>query len=393
MDYGKYKNARNASWQCILDFNVNKLPVIVTDIIKKSENIRLFKDSDVHMLEEGESGKTILHNGFFEIVYRDTEPSYRCRFTISHELGHIFLGHLLINTPVYRTFAIRDDLESSANVFARDLLAPACVLHAFFGDMAINSITATTVRKWQTELISSPENYSQTYLKTINNQLSAIFNFAVKYYNLKSNPARDCGSMGKKKADSMQFWTQAEFNSFISVVDDITDRAIFMLLYYSGMRSGELFALTLSDFDFSLKTVSINKNYARQNGEDLILTPKTEKSKRIVSLPDFMIAAIKEYANKLYDLSPTQRLFPNNKYTLNKHMVKYCKKANVKKIRIHDLRHSHASLLIELGFSPLLISERLGHENIETTLQTYSHLYPNKQSEVASKLEELHNNF
>lgn len=96
----------------------------------------------------------------------------------------------------------------------------------FFGDMAINSITATTVRKWQTELISSPENYSQTYLKTINNQLSAIFNFAVKYYSLKSNPARDCGSMGKKKADSMQFWTQAEFNSFISVVDDITDRTI-----------------------------------------------------------------------------------------------------------------------------------------------------------------------
>lgn len=73
-------------------------------------------------------------------------------------------------------------------------------------------------------------------------------------------------------------------------------------------------------------------------------------------------------------------------------MVKYCKKVNVKKTRIHGLRHSHASLLIELGFSPLLISERLGHENIETTLQIYSHLYPNKQSEVASKLEELHNN-
>jgi len=129
LDYGKYKDARNASWQCILDFNINKLPVMVTDIIKKSESIRLFKESDVHMLENGESGKTILHNGFFEIVYRDTEPSYRCRFTISHELGHIFLGHLLINTPVYRTFAVRDDLESSANVFARDLLAPACVLH------------------------------------------------------------------------------------------------------------------------------------------------------------------------------------------------------------------------------------------------------------------------
>lgn len=70
-------------------------------------------------------------------------------------------------------------------------------------------------------------------------------------------------------------------------------------------------------------------------------------------------------------------------------MDRGCKKSGVKKIRIHDLRHSHASLLIEMGFSPLLISEKLGHENIETTLQTYSHLYPNKHSEVAEKLEKL----
>ena len=89
MDYGKYKDARNASWQCILDFNINKLPVMVTDIIKKSESIRLFKESDVHMLENSESGKTILHNGFFEIVYRDTEtiislPIYNIARTRSH---------------------------------------------------------------------------------------------------------------------------------------------------------------------------------------------------------------------------------------------------------------------------------------------------------------------
>lgn len=129
MDYGKYKGARNASWQCILDFNISKLPVMVTDIIKKSENIRLFKDSDIHKLADFESGKTIFHNNTFEIIYKDTEPSIRCRFTIAHELGHIFLGHLLINTPQYRTFVLSSDTERSANVFARDLLAPACVLH------------------------------------------------------------------------------------------------------------------------------------------------------------------------------------------------------------------------------------------------------------------------
>lgn len=184
MDYGKYKDARNASWQCILDFNINKLPVIVTDIIKKSENIRLFKDSDVHMLEEGESGKTILHNGFFEIVYRDTEPSYRCRFTISHELGHIFLGHLLINTPVYRTFAIRDDLESSANVFARDLLAPACVLHELHATTAEEiakvcniSISAAVVRSERMQVLEARNKY---YLHPLERRVREQFENYIK---------------------------------------------------------------------------------------------------------------------------------------------------------------------------------------------------------------------
>nr|WP_255405125.1 tyrosine-type recombinase/integrase [Thermoanaerobacterium sp. RBIITD] len=82
-------------------------------------------------------------------------------------------------------------------------------------------------------------------------------------------------------------------------------------------------------------------------------------------------------------------MFQVTKYYLHHEMDRGCKKSGVKKIRIHDLRHSHASLLIEMVFSPLLISEKLGHENIETTLQTYSHLYPNKHSEVAEKLEKL----
>lgn len=129
MDYGKYKKARNATWQCILDYNVNKLPVTVTNIINQSKNIQLFKNSKVNLLTNDNSGMTICEKGIFKIIYRDTENSKRCRFTIAHELGHIFLGHLLINTPQYRTFKIQNDTESQANVFARDLLAPACVLH------------------------------------------------------------------------------------------------------------------------------------------------------------------------------------------------------------------------------------------------------------------------
>lgn len=260
----------------------------------------------------------------------------------------------------------------------------------FFKDMPINTINATTVRKWQNELISHENNYSQTYLKTVNNQLSAIFNFAVKYYKLPSNPVRTCGSMGKKNADSMQFWTVDEFNKFIAVVEDKpVSKVIFEILFWTGIRSGELLALTLNDFDMKAQTVSINKNYARHKGQDLILEPKTPKSKRVVTIPPFLVDLVQDYASKLMDYEPDERLFTVTKSYLHHEMDRGSKKAKVKRIRIHDLRHSHASLLIEMGFSPLLISERLGHENIETTLQTYSHLYPNKHSQVADRLEKL----
>ena len=101
---------------------------------------------------------------------------------------------------------------------------------------------------------------------------------------------------------------------------------------------------------------------------------------------------VKEYSDMLYDYKPTDRLFPTQKSFLTREMVRGCKLSGVKKIRIHDLRHSRASLLIELGFAPLLISERLGHENVETTLNTYSHLYPNKHGEVAEILSNLMRN-
>ena len=158
-----------------------------------------------------------------------------------------------------------------------------------------------------------------------------------------------------------------------------------------SMLSGQL-ALTLNDFDFDKNTVSITKNYARVNNQDIIQTPKTPKSKRTITLPAEIMEMVKEYGGMLYDYKPTDRLFPTQKSFLTREMVRGCKLSGVKKIRIHDLRHSHASLLIELGFAPLLISERLGHENVETTLNTYSHLYPNKHGEVAEILSNLMRN-
>ncbi len=262
----------------------------------------------------------------------------------------------------------------------------------YFGDVPICDITELMVREWQNKLIADEKEFEPTYLKTIHNQLSAIMNYGVKFFKLPFNPAAKCGSMGKKKADCMQFWTKDEFNAFIQAVSDKPlSKVVFNLLFYSGMREGELLALTYNDFDFDKNTVNINKTYAVINSTEIIQPPKTPKSTRVVSLPVEIMNMVQEYYGMLYDYDPNARLFATSKSALTREMERGCKLSGVKRIRIHDIRHSHASLLIEMGVVILLVSERLGHENIETTLGIYSHLYPNKDENVAKMLSDVIN--
>ena len=259
----------------------------------------------------------------------------------------------------------------------------------YFGKKRINEITPADIRTWQNMLIK--EGYAQTYLKTINNQLSAIFNYAEKYYNLQKNPCRVAGSMGKSRADEMQFWTKEEFSQFIdSVMNKRVSYMAFMMLYYTGCRIGELMALTLEDIDFEKEKLSITKSYQRLKGKDVITPPKTPKSNRTIGLPNFLVIDLLDYVQSIYDLQPKDRLFNFTKHYLEHELKRGVKKSGVKKIRVHDLRHSHVALLIEMGFQPLEIAERLGHEKVETTLNVYGHLYPNKQAVMAQRLDTLY---
>ena len=122
-------------------------------------------------------------------------------------------------------------------------------------------------------------------------------------------------------------------------------------------------------------------------GRDVITEPKTPKSKRVIAIPQFLVVDLQDYVNSMYGVQGEDRLFPITKYYLEHEMQRGIKESGVKRIRIHDLRHSHASLLVEMGFSPLEIANRLGHEKIETTLNTYSHLYPDKREQLADRLD------
>ena len=278
-------------------------------------------------------------------------------------------------------FAVRykeSVLETKKHIFRTKLLP-------YFGKRRMCDITASDIRKWQNTMLG--KNFAPTYLRLINSQLSAIFNFAVKYYGLRDNPCKRAGSMGKSKAEEMLFWTKDEFMTFINGSKyNPVYYMIFQTLYWTGMREGEFLALTPADIDFDSRNISITKSYQRLKGKDIISTPKTAKSKRTVSIPEFLSDELKDY---IKGMKPDQRIFPYSKDDLRNYLRRVCHITGVKIIRIHDIRHSHASLLIELGLSPKIIADRLGHEKIETTLNIYSHLYPSKQEEVADKLQSL----
>lgn len=166
---------------------------------------------------------------------------------------------------------------------------------------------------------------------------------------------------------------------------------VINLFYYTDMRQGEMLALTLKDFDLAELTISINKNWGVRKGKNAITTTKAKSSNRVITFPEFMVDLINEYVDSLYQYEPTQMLFSTytNKYHFISNLKKGAKKTSIKSIRIHDLRHSHTTLLIELDINIKAIQQRLGHKDIDTTLNTYGHLYPTKQHEIADTLNKL----
>ena len=174
--------------------------------------------------------------------------------------------------------------------------------------------------------------------------------------------------MGAEERKEMLFWTREEYTRFSeAMMDKPLSFYAFEVLYWCGVREGELLALTPADFDFEKRTVSINKSYQRLNKQDVITTPKTPKSNRVIQMPQFLCDELQDYLKQLYGVEPDSRMFPISKSYLHREMDRGCKQTGVKRIRIHDLRHSHISLLIDMGFTALAIAERVGHESIDIT--------------------------
>ena len=184
----------------------------------------------------------------------------------------------------------------------------------------------------------------------------------------------------------MKFWTKEEYLTFSrAMMNKEESYHAFEILYWCGIRLGELLALTAEDFDFEKKTLRINKSYQRIKGKDVITTPKTRKSNRVLTLPDFLAEEMQDYISRLPYLKVDDRIFTITKSGLHHEIDRGCRETGVKRIRVHDLRHSHVSMLIEMGFSAVDIANRVGHESVKVTYR-YAHMFPNKDLMIAKKL-------
>lgn len=170
-----------------------------------------------------------------------------------------------------------------------------------------------------------------------------------------------------------------------------TDDSISLKVYPPGQigwRPESIPTLNKEYYTQKSKKEELNGKEVHQSGRSckgaVITSPKTKKSNRTIQMPDFLCEEMQEFFKMQYGLKKKDRIFTINKSYLHREMNRGAEAAGVKRIRIHDLRHSHISLLIDMGFSAVAIADRVGHESIEITYR-YAHLFPSKQKEMASK--------
>ncbi len=261
----------------------------------------------------------------------------------------------------------------------------------YLGERKLSEITAKDIVDWQNAIMDLPgsdgKTLSPSFLKSIHAQLSAMFNHAIRYYQLPLNPARIAGGIGKEESKEMKFWTKEEYLKFAEVM---MEKPIyyyaFEVLYWTGIREGELLALTPGDFDFKKHILRINKSYQRLKGRDVITSPKTDAGVRMIAIPGFLCEEMKDCLKMFYHIEETDRIFRMTKHGLFKNIKYGSEKAGVPRIRVHDLRHSHVSLLINQGFTAFEIGKRIGHSGERITYH-YAHLFPSKQTDMADFLD------
>ncbi|MBQ4427878.1 MAG: tyrosine-type recombinase/integrase [Oscillospiraceae bacterium] len=262
-----------------------------------------------------------------------------------------------------------------------------------FHDKPVDEITDDDIANWQNEIkaLRKPNGkpFSDSYLRTIQSQFNSIINYAFSKGYLHHNPLADIKNMGVKDK-RVEFWTAEEYERFAYCAMNAPEYYYaYEVLYWCGLREGEMLALTLGDIDLKGATISITKTYQRVKKQDVVTTPKTPSSVRTVSMPAFLCDELQEYIDMLYEPKTDDRIFMVSKSKLAQKFHKFAEEAGLKRITVHGLRHSHVSLLISKKYDIFEISKRIGHKSIKTTQDIYGHLFDDVQKTIANDLDNI----
>lgn len=277
-------------------------------------------------------------------------------------------------------------LETKFNIFNKHIFPT-------FEEMPVDTITDDDIANWQNRIKlvkqANGKPFSEAYLRTIQSQFNSIINYANSKGYLKANPLADIKNMGIKDK-RVEFWTPEEYERFAYAAMNYPQYYYcYEVLYWGGLRLGEMLALTLDDINLCAGVISVTKTYNQINGKEVIGTPKTPSSVRKVSIPTFLCDELKEYIDLQYELKRDARLFKVSKSKMTRNFHLLSDEAGLKRITLHGLRHSHVSLLISKKYDIFEVSKRIGHKSVKTTQDIYGHLFDDVQKSIANDLDKL----
>lgn len=266
-----------------------------------------------------------------------------------------------------------------------------CDLHIinYFKDYEVKKITPKIILVWQNSL----NHLSYQYKNHIRSCLSLLLKYAEKYYDIPNQLIKVDKFKRIEPKKEITVWSPEQFKNVMDHVEKFEYKAFYTALYYTGARKGEMLATFVEDWDLVNKTLTIKKTITNKtsNGAWIITSPKTNSSIRKIKIPDTLAKIMRSLFENNKDRSSKNFAFGGNSplptTCICRHLNNAAQAANIKPIRIHDLRHSHASLLINQGVSIVAVAKRLGHSSIEQTLNTYAHLMPNEEDDLIKKLQ------
>ena len=267
-------------------------------------------------------------------------------------------------------------------------------------NIKLESFNIIHFEMWRQFMNSKP--ISTRYKNGVYKYLKALMNFGTKWYDISFvkvyNKMTNFTNPNERKKE-MLFYTLDEFQRFLSVESNLKFRCAFQALFYCRLRNGELRGLTWNDIDFNRSTLTVNKNIVKvpnpRTGKPYIVTsPKTSSSYRTIPIPNFLLKDLSDLYNddaNYYGFRESWYVFGNidplAATTLLDRKTKNAFMARVKDIRIHDFRHSCASLLIDSGANITSVAKYLGHSKIDETLNAYSHMYQNRLENIVQIIE------